>query len=114
PHQRLYLGTRKLPPVPRQVVVLLGDAYRLVHAFLLAFDGQPRVVQMRAHVQKNLQRADILVQSAKEGFNFSGDVYSALHPLGGFCCRTDRVADGIPPENFWLQSSLNTEKLQTP
>ena len=35
--------------MPREVVVLLHNLHRLVDAVLLAFDRQPRVVEMRAH-----------------------------------------------------------------
>src|SRR5205814_6824318 len=70
-HQRLHLRRRKRFAVPRQVVVLLHDFHRLLDTVLLAFDGQPRVVQVRAHAQRVFEQAHVFIESAKEGFNLS-------------------------------------------
>jgi hypothetical protein len=55
-------------------------------------------------VQSVFEKADVLVQRAEEGFNFSRNVDRALHALGRFC-SSRQVADGISPENFWLATA---------
>ena len=80
--------------MPGEVVVLLHDLHGLVDAVLLAFDGQPRVVQMRAHAQRIFEHAHILIQRAKEGFDLPRNVYGTSHPIGRFSCYRNRVADG--------------------
>ncbi len=77
----------------RQVVVFFDDLHGLIDAILLAFDHQPRVVQMRAHVQGILEKANILIERAEEGFNLSGNVNGTSHPSGGFSYRHG-LADG--------------------
>jgi len=83
--------------VPGDVVVFLDDLDGLIDAVLLAFDGQPRVVQMRAHVEGVLEQAHIFIQCAEEGFDLSGNVNGTSHPIGRFSSYRNRVADGIPP-----------------
>src|SRR5439155_24902490 len=72
---------------------------------LLTLNGQPRVVQMRAHAQRILEHAHIFIQRAKERFDLSGNVNGTPHPIGKISCYRNRVADGIPPAG---------EKLITP
>jgi len=72
--------------MPRQVVVLLDDFHGLIDALLFAFNGQTGIVQVRAHVQRLLQQAHILVERAEEGFNFSGYVNGTSHPSGRSAC----------------------------
>src|SRR5438552_1366933 len=110
-HQRLHLRRRKRFAVPRQVVVLLTDFHRLVDTVLLAFDGQPRVVQVRAHAQRVFEQAHVFIERAKEGFNLSGDVNGTSHPIGRSSCYGNRVADGIPPVVAWPLREPLTEKL---
>src|SRR5260370_683479 len=96
-HQRLHFRRGERASMPREVVVLLHNLHGLVDAVLLAFDHQPRVMQMRAHAQRILEHTHIFIQRAEEGFNLSGDVNGTSHPIGRFSCYRNRVADGIPP-----------------
>src|SRR2546429_1544976 len=48
---------------------------------LLTFNGQPRVVQMRAHMQRVFKQAHVFIERAKEGFNLSGNVNGTSHPI---------------------------------
>ena len=93
-HQRFHFRAGEHAPVPRQMVVFLYDFHRLVDAVLLAFNGQPRVVQMRAHLQRIFEQAHVLVESAKERFDLTGNVNGTSHPIGGLCFYGNRVADG--------------------
>jgi len=70
--------------MPGEVVVLLHDLHGLVDAVLLAFDGQPRIVEMGAHAQRILEDTHIFIQRAKEGFDLSGNVNGTSHPIGRF------------------------------
>ena len=72
--------------MPRQVVVFLHDFHGMIHALLLAFNRQPRVVQVRPHVQRVLQQTHVLIERAEERFNFSGYVYGTSHPSGRSAC----------------------------
>lgn len=85
-HQGLHFRARKRAAVARQMVVFLYDLYGLIDALLLAFDRQPRVVQVRAHVQGIFQQAHILIERAEERFNFSGYVNGTSHPSGRSAC----------------------------
>src|SRR5712664_1088192 len=100
--------------MPGEVVVLLHDLHGLVDAVLLAFDGQPRVVEMRAHAQRIFEHAHILIQRAKERFDLPRNVNGTSHPIGRFSCYRNRVADGIPPVCAWPLCGLLREKLITP
>src|ERR1700682_6077752 len=100
--------------MPGEVVVLLHDLHGLVDAVLLAFDGQPRVMEVRAHAQRIFEHAHILIQRAKEGFDLPRNVYGTSHPIGRFSCYRNRVADGIPPVCAWLLREPLREKLTTP
>ena len=113
-HQRLHFRGGERPPMPGEVVVLLHDLHGLVDAVLLAFDGQPRVVEMGAHAQRILEDAHIFIQRAKERFDLSGNVNGTSHPIGRSSCYRNRVADGIPPRCAWLFREPLREKLSTP
>ena len=80
-----------------EVVVLLHDAHGLIDVFLVSFNGQASVLQTSAYVQSVFEKANVLVQCAEEGFNFSRNVNRALHALGRFS-SSRQVADGILPE----------------
>jgi hypothetical protein len=67
---------------------------------------------VHSHAQNVLQRTDILVESSKEGLNFSGNVNRPSHPFGRLFWCSNRVADGIPPEDR-AASHQETEKLQS-
>ena len=122
--QRFHFGAGELAAVAREVVVFLDDLHGLIDAFLLAFDGQARVVQMRAHVQRVLEQAHVLIERAEEGFNLSGNVNGTSHPSGGFACYRNGLADGefllVPGAATSVVALLNFvrgqlwEKLLTP
>ena len=80
--------------MPGEMVVLLHNLHGLVDTVLLALNGQPRVVQMRAHAQRILEHAHIFIQRAKKRFDLSGNVNGTPHPIGKFSCYRNRVADG--------------------
>jgi hypothetical protein len=92
----------------------------LVDAVLLAFNGQARIVQMRAHLQRVLQQTHVLIESAEERFDLSGNVNGTSHPSGGFCFYRNRVADGgflllsFGRLSAFTQRGQLTEKLLTP
>jgi hypothetical protein len=55
-------------------------------------------------LQGVFQHSNIFVKSSEEGFDLSGDVYGASHPLGRLC-GTNRMADGSPPNNLRLATA---------
>src|ERR1700676_135494 len=80
--------------MPRQMVVLLDDFDRLIYAVLLPFNSQAGVVQVRAHLQRVLEKTHVLIERAEERVYLSGNVNSTSHPSGGLCVYRNRVADG--------------------
>src|SRR5205809_3088710 len=87
----------KVSRITWTVRLAIDDGHRTVHVNLLTFNGQPRVVQMRAHMQRVFKQAHVFIERAKEGFNLSGNVNGTSHPIGRFSAYRNRLARGIPP-----------------
>jgi hypothetical protein len=106
--------------MPCQVVVFLDDFHGLVDTFLLAFNGQPRVVQVRAHLQRILEQTHVLIERAEKRFDLAGNVNGTSHPSGGLCFYGNRVADGgflllsVDRYPAFSYRGQLTEKLLTP
>jgi hypothetical protein len=43
------------------------------------------------------EEAHVFIERPKEGFNLSGDMYSAFHPMRRFASDGKWVTDGTPP-----------------
>ena len=65
--QRFDFRARELAAVARDVVVLLHDFDGLIYAILLSFDGEARVVEVRANLEGIFERRTFSSSVPKNG-----------------------------------------------
>ena len=81
--QGLYGAVIHSPALAHKIVVLIEDMNRAIHVGRFTLHCQPIIMEESRYVKRGLEELQVLIQSAKEVLDLSGNLYRTSHRLRG-------------------------------